>query len=129
MVCRNAGGACCNAPPSLATRDCRLLGGTVKEGCRRWAGERSCWAFGRRGRRQRGLPLRLVEELETAPKEMMKAVGSSELGLLPAEGDDEENGFVLASSWGKNGKGELRWLLVKEGLLLAGEGDAAAESK
>ncbi|KAI9377672.1 hypothetical protein POPTR_019G094650v4 [Populus trichocarpa] len=24
------------------------------------------------------------------------------------EGDDEENGFVLASSWGKNGKGELR---------------------
>jgi len=71
----------------------------------------------------------LVEELETAPKEMMKAVGSSELGLLPAEGDDEENGFVLASSWGKNGKGELRWLPVKEGLLLAGEGDAAAESK
>uniref|UniRef100_A0A3N7F9E3 Uncharacterized protein n=1 Tax=Populus trichocarpa TaxID=3694 RepID=A0A3N7F9E3_POPTR len=49
----------------------------------------------------------------------MKAVGSSELGLLPAEGDDEENGFVLASSWGENGKGELRWLLVKEGLLLA----------
>jgi hypothetical protein len=47
----------------------------------------------------------LVEELETAPKEMMKAVGSNELGLLPAEGDDEENGFVLASSWGKNGKG------------------------
>jgi hypothetical protein len=37
----------------------------------------------------------LVEELETTPKEMMKAVGSSELGLLPAEGDDEENGFVL----------------------------------
>ncbi|KAH8480919.1 hypothetical protein H0E87_030979, partial [Populus deltoides] len=52
----------------------------------------------------------------------MKAVGSSELGLLPAEGDDEENGFVLASSWGENGKGELRWLLVKERLLLAGEG-------
>ena len=62
------------------------------------------------------------EELETAPKETMKAVGSSELGLLPAEGDDEENGFVLASSWGENGKGELRWLLVKERLLLAGEG-------
>ena len=38
------------------------------------------------------------EELETAPKETLKAVGSSELGLLPAEGDDEENGFVLASS-------------------------------
>jgi hypothetical protein len=55
-------------------------------------------------------------------EETMKAVGSSELGLLPAEGDDEENGFVLASSWGENGKGELRWLLVKEGLLLAGEG-------
>ena len=62
------------------------------------------------------------EELETALKETMKAVGSSELGLLPAEGDDEENGFVLASSWGENGKGELRWLLVKERLLLAGEG-------
>ena len=51
-----------------------------------------------------GLPLRLGEELETAPKETMKAVGSSELGLLPAKGDDEENGFVLASSWGENGE-------------------------
>jgi hypothetical protein len=48
------------------------------------------------------LPLLLVEEMER------RLEWGSELGLLPAEGDDEENGFVLASSWGKNGKGELR---------------------
>ena len=67
-------------------------------GLRRWGTALLLWPCGagvdgdRRRRRQRRLPLRLVEELETAPKEMMKRMGLS-----------------WCSSWGKNGKGELRW--------------------